>query len=303
MSSFSNSQRQTSPQFSTAVHSSSAFCPEARPDEDWTKESDLATRRRLQNRIAQRNYRKRKREEKLETDRRNSGEALNSHSLDQHENRPRRRSKNERRLSQREEPDHHMAHPEAILPALSSYNANPRRFSSPPPPLANNINWSTASYDGSIPPASTSSFLPTPSSYLSHGSLGFAQASHSAYNTTPGLAGQSAFFGHAQPETTMHAHSPPAVTNDHMLSPNLPNSSPSPTHQYSTLSGSSQVGSPPVYDNNVEYSYDLGSSVTNQYRAQYQAPSYSSASYGMASVPPACVPRGPPNFYTPPDLL
>ena len=37
-------------------HMSSAFGPEANPDEDWTKISDLAERRRIQNRIAQRNY-------------------------------------------------------------------------------------------------------------------------------------------------------------------------------------------------------------------------------------------------------
>ncbi|EFQ98863.1 hypothetical protein MGYG_01878 [Nannizzia gypsea CBS 118893] len=36
----------------------SAFSPHAHPNEDWTKISDLAERRRIQNRIAQRNYRK-----------------------------------------------------------------------------------------------------------------------------------------------------------------------------------------------------------------------------------------------------
>ncbi|KAI1000298.1 hypothetical protein K3495_g7897 [Podosphaera aphanis] len=45
---------------SKRLATSSAFSNCANPDEDWTKVTDLAERRRIQNRIAQRNYRKKK---------------------------------------------------------------------------------------------------------------------------------------------------------------------------------------------------------------------------------------------------
>jgi hypothetical protein len=57
MSRQSSDSKATTSRHSTGHGTISAFSSSANPNEDWTKISNLVERRRIQNRIAQRNYR------------------------------------------------------------------------------------------------------------------------------------------------------------------------------------------------------------------------------------------------------
>ncbi|KAH8742444.1 hypothetical protein F5883DRAFT_723152 [Diaporthe sp. PMI_573] len=119
------------------LSTSSAFSTSAHPDEDWTKVSDLAERRRIQNRIAQRNYRKKIKERMADLERRVSSDG-NKNSNTHSKNSPKSSKKRQTHQSLRPPSGHQTLQPPLhsgtpLLPFTPLINPEDHLSSSPGP--------------------------------------------------------------------------------------------------------------------------------------------------------------------------
>ncbi|KEY71887.1 hypothetical protein S7711_11461 [Stachybotrys chartarum IBT 7711] len=167
----------------------SALSTSAKPDENWTKISDLAERRRIQNRIAQRNYRKKlkRRLEDLEScatssdkperharstdkgkDKVNSIASSTRSNADAPRTNTRPKSKNKKRALPTKKETTQQTHPAKPMPAQGQSTA-PHEFGFSAPYSSNFAYTTMATADTCLACLGTQVPLPMPSTeYFSH---------------------------------------------------------------------------------------------------------------------------------------
>ncbi|KUI69265.1 hypothetical protein VM1G_05023 [Cytospora mali] len=159
---YSNAWPQHSQQVSVRQYpsTSSAFSSSAHPDEDWTKVSDLAERRRIQNRIAQRNYRKKIKERMADLERRAGTEGTKSQTstkkLPKSSKKSRRQSSPPPTTSDTLAPPHQVPH----NPFTPPMHPEDHFFPSPSPPASTPP--SSSNYHSTYSPPSDSGLIMPP---------------------------------------------------------------------------------------------------------------------------------------------